>query len=101
MKILENKNINRNNKLLPMASLFVLLYFIFLVVISNYNVNIILLGVIVELLTIPFLILLLILFIKSIRDLIKSKFKIKSNSFVSFVLTIITILMLVIVTLTE
>lgn len=86
-------------RIIEYVSFFVFLYFLLLVIGSNYNLNNVLLGVLVELLTIPFLILLLVLFVVSVKSFTRDNFKFQSDYFVSFTVTLATILMLVIVTL--
>ena len=77
-----------------MACLF---YFTFLVILSLFDeVDIIIFGVFIELLTIPFLLLLIFLIFITVENNIKNKFNIHSNHFFSFLLLVSTIIILAI-----
>ena len=80
------------------GSIISFIYFITLLIISHFKIRFVLIGVFVELLTIPFILLLLFLTFYSIRKIFKGKMDAKSNSFISLAILITTIVMLVIAT---
>ncbi len=70
MEIFSNLKNLKNDKLILLGAIICLIYFVCLVTLSYYNVNIKILGVFIEPLTIPFIILLLFLtFFLSIKTL--------------------------------
>ncbi|MDO5974265.1 hypothetical protein [Flavivirga jejuensis] len=87
-----------NSKLVLLGAIICLIYFILLVILSIYKVDIIILGVLIELFTIPFILLLLFLTFISIKNNIKNRFNIKSNYFFSFLLLGLSIIILTIAT---
>ena len=94
------KNLS-NDKLILLGSTSTFIYFLILIILSRYEINITVLGVFIELLTIPFILLLLLLTFLSIKSNIKTKFNIKSNYFISFSLLLLIIILLVIATIYE
>ena len=98
MKFSTNFKKLSNDKLILLSSIATFIYFMSLVALSHYEIDIIVLGVFIELLTIPFILLLLFLAFLSIKNTIKSKFNIKSNYFISFLLLGLTIIILIVAT---
>ncbi len=96
MKPSSNLKKQTNDKLVLLGAIACLMYFTALVVLSRYEINIIIVGVFIELLTIPFILLLVFLTFTSIKNNIKNKFNIKSNYFFSLLLLVFTIIMLII-----
>jgi hypothetical protein len=86
------------DKLILLGSIFCLLYFTALTILSNYNLNIIVLGALIELFTIPLILLLLFLTVFSLHKNFKNRFKIKSSYIISTIISLITIIILVIST---
>lgn len=98
---MKNEAKSKNSTLILFGSILTFFYFLSIVILSKFSFDSIIIGVFRELLTIPLLLLLFVLLLLSIRGLIKNKFKVKSNYFVSFISTITTSLMLILVTITE
>lgn len=86
------------DKLILLGSFSCLIYFMTLTILSHYEIHLRMLGVFIELLTIPLIILLLFLTFFSLKNNIKNKFNIKSNYFISFLLLGLTIIILTIST---
>ncbi len=85
-----------NDKLIFLSSIITFIYFITLLTLWYYKINIIILGVFIELLTIPFILLLLSLTFLSIKGSTKTKFNIKSNYFISLLLLSLIIIILIV-----
>lgn len=78
------------------SSLILFFYFTFLLASYHIGYSNVVIDFFRELLTIPFMVILLLVFIMSIRGLKKEEFKIKSSYIYSLGLSIITIVVLVI-----
>ena len=89
------------DKIILISSVICFIYFVSLITLSHYEVQIEIVGVFVELLTIPFVILLLLLVFLSIKNSVKTKFSIKSSYFISFLLLVLTIIILTTATICE
>ncbi len=89
------KTIN-NGKFILLGAIACLIYFTFLKILYLYEIDVIIFGVFIELLTIPFILLLGLLTFVSIKNNIKNKFNIKSNYFFSLLLLVLTIIILII-----
>jgi len=98
--LLSHKNI-KNGKVLLFFSIFLLLYFCALLLLSYFRIDTSTIGFIVELLTIPSIIILIVLFIGSLVTVISKKGQVKSNYSISLVILIVTILMLITGTIIE
>jgi len=85
----------RKDKALLILSLFVFLYFAFLILIYELKYDAVIIGVFREMLTIPFMVLLLILLVLSTITFIKEKFKIKSYAFYSLIILLFTLSIMV------
>jgi len=88
------KNINIK-KLTFTCSVISFIYFLLLILYSLEKVNFVLLNVFLEIMTIPFLILLATTSIASIYGLIKEKINYKSLYILSFIICLINILILI------
>jgi hypothetical protein len=88
------KNINLK-KLTFTCSVISFIYFLLLILYSLEKVNFVLLNVFLEIMTIPFLILLATTSIASIFGLIKEKFNYKSLYILSFIICLINIFILI------
>lgn len=88
----------QTSKLILLGSLICLIYFTALLLLSHYKINIAILGVLIELLTIPFLLLLILLLFISIKNIIKNKFSLKSNYSLSTLVLALIIIMLTLAT---
>lgn len=89
------------DKKLLLGSIVSLIYFLSLMTISYLKVEIILIGVLVELLTIPFVFLLVILFYLSFKNWRKEQLVLRSNYLTPFVVTSLNIALLVVATLCD
>lgn len=89
------------DKFIIIGSFICFIYFISLVLLSHYKVQITILGVFIELLTIPLILLLIFLTFISIYKIIKAKFNIKSSYYISFLLLLLTIIILIVDTICE
>ncbi|MBK8088577.1 MAG: hypothetical protein IPK31_11840 [Chitinophagaceae bacterium] len=87
--------ITKQNNLILFLSLTVAAYFIFLITADKLHYRPVLLGVIVEILTIPALLLMLTMFIISVIRFVKSKYKVASFTFVSIIIQLATMIFLV------
>jgi cytochrome c oxidase subunit IV len=85
----------RKDKALLILSLFVFLYFAFLILIYELKYDAVIIGVFREMLTIPFMVLLVILLVLSTITFIKEKFKIKSYTFYSLIILLFTLSIMV------
>jgi len=94
INILIMKNINIK-KLTFTCSVISFIYFLLLILYSLEKVNFVLLNVFLEIMTIPFLILLATTSIASIYGLIKEKINYKSLYILSFIICLINILILI------
>lgn len=90
-----------SNKVLLYGSMLTFFYFMFLLLISAIDLNVTIIGVLAEMLTIPFLVLLAALTIFSLVGFSKEKFNIRSLSFIAMLLSMATIVLLLIATLFE
>lgn len=84
-----------NDKLILLSSIVCLIYFSLLIILSIYDIKLVAVGALVELLTIPFIIILLLLTGYSINKSIKNKFNVKSKYFISTIVFLVTIILLI------
>ena len=77
------------------GSIISFIYFVTLLIISHFNIRYVLIGVFIELLTIPFLLLVLFLTFYAIKNIFKGKPSAKYNSCISLLFLITTIILLV------
>ena len=89
------------DKFILIGSFICFIYFLSLVMLSHYKVQITILGVFIELLTIPLILLLIFLTFISIKNSIQTQFNIKSSYYISFLLLLITIIILTLDTICE
>jgi hypothetical protein len=84
------------NKLLLYWSFSTLIYFILLKIVNDFELDtIVIVGVFKELLTIPFLILLIVVFIALVIRCIKDKFTLKSTNLLSLLFITISIILMI------
>ena len=80
---------------LLILSIVVFLYFVLQILATELNYDAVVVGVIIELLTLPFLAILIVNLILSIQAFVKLKFKFNSYPFYSIVILVITVIILV------
>lgn len=90
----QSKNQSGNEKLILTASTITLLYFAGILLIDLLKLDWVFLGVLRELLTIPFLIALIVLVVLSGISIYKAKNKLKSRSTYALLILIATIVLL-------
>ena len=94
-----NKNTKSNAKIIFYAGIFSLIYFIILIVLSYYQVEIQLVNIIGEMITIPLLLFLLFSLVYSIINVVKG---VRSKLIFSILsLSTITIILLIVVTIVQ
>lgn len=91
----ETKRTIQNNRIF-FLSITVAAYFIVLLAADKFHYSPVLLGVIAEILTIPALLLLAVMFIISVISFVKSRYKAASLPFVSILIQLATTILLVI-----
>lgn len=91
----ETKRTIQNNRIF-FLSITLAAYFIVLLAADKFHYSPVLLGVIVEILTIPALLLLPVIFILSVIGFVKSRYKLVSLPFVSILIQLATTILLVI-----
>jgi hypothetical protein len=87
-----------SNKLMLYGSVVALVYFLTVIALSYFEIYNVFIGVFMELLTIPFLLLVLFITFVSIKRIIKVGIVVTSSPFISFILSLITIIILIIAT---
>lgn len=90
-----------SNKVLFYGSVITLLYFLSLLFINIIDLDVVIIRVFAELLTIPFVLLLIFITIFSIIKLIKEKIYMRSDAFKALLLSITTIVLLILATIFE
>lgn len=81
----------RKGKSCLILSLIIFLYFAFLILIYDLKYDAVIIGVFREILTIPFMVLLVVLLVLSTIAFIKEKFIIRSYSFYSLIILLFTV----------
>jgi hypothetical protein len=87
-----------SDKLILYGSIVSLVYFIIVIAFSYFEIYNVIIGVFTELLTIPFLLFVLFITFVSIKRIIKERTVVTSSPFISFILSLITIIILIIAT---
>jgi len=86
----------RNDKLIFIFSLILLLYFIFMLASTRFSFgNSVIVGVFREMLDIPALVLLVVFFVISFISFAKERFKIPSYPFYSIIVLLLTVISLI------
>lgn len=88
-----------SNRVLLYGSVAAFLYFSSLIVLSVVDLKVTMVGVFAELLTIPFILLLVFISISSFVKLRKKNFDLRTATFITFLLSILTIALLLLATL--
>jgi cytochrome bd-type quinol oxidase subunit 2 len=86
---------NQNDRLILASSVGTAVYFVIMIGIYHFKIDNQILGFIRELFTIPVVILLIVLFVMSGIGLSREKKKFSSRSFYSFLILILTIVLLI------
>ena len=86
------------NSLILYGSILSFFYFLVMLIIHYLKIDFVIVGVFVEILTIPFMLLLLFLTLYSIVEIFNRKMEIKSKNFVAFIILIVTVTMLSVAT---
>lgn len=90
--------IDRTKKLIFLSSVVTLFYFLILLSISYFQLKNVIISVFAQILTIPFLVILLFLTFVSIKNWSKEKFKFTSIYLSSTTINLITIILLILAT---
>ena len=88
----------KNEKIIFFLSIAVAAWFLFLIIAYELQFGPVWLGVITEMFTIPAIILIPVLFFVAMKQLIKSRFRLMSFSFVTIVLLLLTSLLIILTT---
>lgn len=94
MSIVTNRKLSKQI-IVFYLSISTLIFFLVLLIINELKYDAMVIGVLRELLTLPFLALLIILLLISIVSLIKERFKINSYPFFSLIILILTTALLI------